>query len=359
MDQCLPLEEAIQYVSWLTLIDIYRGVMTLMAKQEEHITSREFAAPFVRVRGRLSRHGQVQWSPCLRTFREPRWIGAVAHPSIPPAIELSVEQTGPGIVQQPADYDYMITFEDGQGNILARAPTEPEFFAQNQEWAGFGQRLPYRRNTERVTLRRGEKELGALHVTRQLPEFALLYPLKAEQIDSKGVLHLRWEADPVGSKKHPLTFYVRFSADGKQWLRPGVNLKSTEFDLDLREMPGGNHCVVQVIATNGYQTAFAETPTFQLPRKLPELLLGDTSGPVLFAQGFSREEGPIVGESIVWLADDKKQVGSGATFDARRLRSGVHQITVRIKDQSGAMISQVLGVYDGETGLLVPPKVGL
>ena len=35
--------------------------------ENEPIESREFPAPFVRVRGRISRTGEVQWDPCLRT----------------------------------------------------------------------------------------------------------------------------------------------------------------------------------------------------------------------------------------------------------------------------------------------------
>jgi hypothetical protein len=52
-------------------------------------------------------------------------------------------------------------------------------------------------------------------------------------------------------------------------------------------------------------------------------------------------------------------MGTGASFDARRLKSGVHQITVSVKDQSGNVVSQKLGVYDGKTGLMVRPKPGL
>jgi hypothetical protein len=34
---------------------------------DDYTESEEFPAPFVRVRGRVSRSGQVHWSPCLRT----------------------------------------------------------------------------------------------------------------------------------------------------------------------------------------------------------------------------------------------------------------------------------------------------
>ena len=176
-----------------------------------------------------------------------------------------------------------------------------------------------------------------------------------------GILHVRWDLDKsekAPAKKYPLTYYVRYSADGRQWHRPGVNISGTSFDLDLREMPGGDRCVAQVIATNEYHTSYVETPPFAVPRKPPEILLATPKGPLLFAQGFSREEGPLVGKSIVWLADGKKEVGTGASFDARRLGGRVHLLAVRVTDSKGVVTLQHLGWYNGETGRQVGPRAG-
>jgi hypothetical protein len=129
-------------------------------------------------------------------------------------------------------------------------------------------------------------------------------------------------------------------------------------DLDLREMPGSERCIAQVIATNGYHTSYVETPHFGVPLKPPEILLATPRGPMLFAQGFSHEEGPLVGESIVWLADGKRAVGTGASFDARELRRGTHLLAVRVTDSKGAVTLQHLGWYDGETGRQVRSRPG-
>jgi hypothetical protein len=327
---------------------------------QTQIRSREFEAPFVRVRGRLNRNGQVQWSPCLRTFREPT---LEPKPRMPVPYHFPSPFTnrflkGRTFGTAQTSGEYVIAFEDAQKHILTSAPTVPEFFARDQESAVFGQRIPYRSETERVVLRLREKELGVLHVTKRLPEFALLQPVTVGDIDPSAVLRLRWKADASNPDEYPITYHVRFTSDGKSWVRPGVNLRSSEFDLSLPEMPGGDHCVAQVIATNGYQTAFVETPTFVLPRKSPKILVGSRDGPILFAQGFSREYGPIVDEHIVWFADEKKEVGRGGTFDVRRLRSGRHQVTVRIQDPSGMTTSLVLGIYHGNTGLRIRGKPG-
>jgi hypothetical protein len=370
--------------------------------EHDVIKSQPFDAPFVRVRGRLSRQGVVTWSPCFRTFHPPSWVtttpghepphniaaggpaeveaalqGGVPNPhyhAIVAAQQAASAQnpdvprdptgdpSGASQVVVPENGDgYVVAFEDAQGKVLAHAPVRIRFFAVDRQWALFTQRLPYRRDTHRVVLRRGERELGALVVPKHLPEFLLTHPLKSDEVDVHGVLHLRWElakSEEAEAKKAPLTYYVRYSADRRQWYRPGVNITDTLFDLDLREMPGGERCVAQVIATNGYQTSYVETPPFSVPRKSPEILLATPGGPLLFAQGFSREEGPLVGESIEWLVDGKRPIGTGASFDARRLGGRVRQMAVRVTDSRGMVTIQHLGWYNGETGLQVTPRAG-
>jgi hypothetical protein len=362
---------------------------------DDVIRSQSFDAPFVRVRGRLSRQGTVRWSPCLRTYRTPRWIegkpagapvrdgaaglaeqagitdprqptGAIAPPAAStgrpsPTVPAGPPKVGATAVAPPREGAYVVTFEDTRGQVLVRAPVRIRFFAPEREWALFTQRLPFHRDTHRVVLHHGERELGALAVSRQLPEFVLTHPLASQDVDVDGILHLRWDIDKsakTNSKKFPLTYYVRYSADRRQWHRCGVNITDTKFDLDLRQMPGGKSCVAQVIATNGYLNSYVETPPFSVPRKPPEILLATPSGPLLFAQGFSREEGPLVGEAIVWLADGTRPVGTGASFDVHRLGRRMHQLAVRVTDTSGAATLQHLGWYDGATGLRVGSRSG-
>lgn len=352
-----------------------------------HTESREFDAPYVRVRGRLSRQGEVRWSPCIRTFKEPEQrqhpdgpdshvvdsaTGAAraarraqagnGQPGSTRGARLSARlETGKreDIVGGPEGY--RIVFQDGKGETLAWAPTRPWFFATDNQWATFVERLPYRPETEKVALLLGNRELGALPVTRKLPEFDLVGPRTAKEIDTAGILHLRWgldAADKKANKEHPLTFFVRFSNDGEHWLRPGVNLRITEFDLDLRELPGGEKCVAQVLATNGYQTSYVETPPFALPQRPPRVMIGDGEGPILFAQGFSQSGSPITGERISWIVDREARA-HGGTFDVRQLGRGLHHVVVSVAEDDRENVSHAFGIYDGSTGLLVRNRVGL
>ncbi len=117
-------------------------------------------------------------------------------------------------------------------------------------------------------------------------------------------------------------------------------------------MPGGSRCFVQVIATNGYHTVVATTPVFHLPVGPPKLLLGPLDGPVLFAQGFSFEHGPLLGKPIEWSVDGRV-VGYGGTFDTRKRAKGQYFLTVSVTAPDGGKVKQDLGFYDGGSGRLV------
>ena len=311
--------------------------------EDRPIESKEFRAPFVRVRGRFSREWQVQWSPCLRTEKGPREVQAKN-----PGLQARLE-TRPKAVVKP-EGQYSVDFLDYKGNVLHTGPTEPRFFAKDQQWATFGARLPYHQQTQIVRLRRGERELGVMRVPTDRPCFTLLHPGEDACIDGSGVLHLRWCAHDTD---HPLTFFVRYSHNGRTWCRPGVNLRASNYYLDLREMPGGERCVVQVLATNGYRTSYVETRHFEVPAKLPEIFLGETGGPVLFAQGFSREHGPIAGQDVAWLIEDGTVVQHGGTLDVRSLAAGIHRVNVKVSDPGGKDRTLLVGTYDSATGLPV------
>jgi hypothetical protein len=311
----------------------------------KHIKSRTFEAPYVRIRGRISRRDEVRFSPCVRTFHRGRADSRVGrkrkakseprHPPLP----------------------YRVTIEDGGGKVFESEYFAVKFRASTREWTRFVVRLPYHGAAKRIAVYRDDKELGSLSFPAHAPEIVLLHPTSAHSIDPNNCLELDWK--PEGkSLEQSLTYFVRYSADGKRWCRPGgVNLTRTRYCVDLRLMEGGEHCRLQVLATNGYHTSYVETPEFTAPEKPMRILLGDMRGPMLFAQGFSHKHGPLIGEAIVWSVDGK-EVARGGSFDARRLRYGIRQIEVTASAPDGLTKQVVLGRYDCRTGFALPPPAG-
>ncbi len=264
----------------------------------------------------------MKWSPCLRTFRRP------------PAVAPRARQEG-----------YRVTLEDAKGRVLETALVEVRFIEADPEHATFGTRLAYRANARRVVLYRGDARLSTFPVVSGQPRFALIHPTHQRDIDPEGCVHVKWRA----TARKRLTYHIRFSANGTTWFRLAVNLQKQDHVLDLRPLPGGRRCRLQIIATNGYHTQYVELPRFALPGKSPELLTDGLGGPVLFVQGYSYEEGPIVGEAIVWHCDGRA-VASGGRFDVRQLREGVHEIAVALSLGGEERRREVLGLYDCRTG---------
>lgn len=311
---------------------------------KDHIQSREYTAPFIRIRGRVSRNGQVRWSPCVRTEKGDASLLRPRDPA----------DGNPTAIVVPAT-PYYIALLDYRGDVLATAPASPQFFSSSAEWATFVVRMPYQENVNFVRLlQRREQTLGELKVPTCRPYFTLLRPGRDSFIDSTGVLHLHW-ADH--DSQLPLTYYVRYSHNGKDWLRPGVNLRGSDYYLDLREMPGGPHCVAQVLATNGYRTAFVQTRPFDVAVKPLEIMLGDATNPVLFAQGYSRQDGPITGNSIAWHTQAGQVVARGGTFDARTLPVGTHALSVSVRGPAGDVRTDLVGHYEGGTGRRLGPAM--
>lgn len=304
------------------------------------IESRAFPGPFVRVRGRLSREGEVHWDLALRTEKG----GAVQSPAMRMQSARFVDRQD----------KHWVDFLDYSGRVLVSEPVRLRFLAKEQQRAPFTARLPYHDQTQIIQIRRGERVLGRMSVPTDRPCFTLLSPGADACINPSGVLHLRWA--PCDSE-YPITFYVRYSHDGRNWVRPGVNLNVNDYYLDLREMPGGKRCVVQVLGTNGYRTSYVQTRYFEVPVKPPELFVGEALGPVLFAQGFSRQEGALDSENLVWLIDGGATYRSGGSLDVRSLGPGVHQIGLQVRDHAGQQCTCLLGIYDSRTGgrLTQPP----
>lgn len=305
---------------------------------DDYNESEEFHGKYVRVRGRVSRSGEVSWSPALRTHKGPR--------DQPSHGDLQVRSVDVGAAR--GSY-HTVAFLDYRDETLESVGVMPDFFAKQQDWATFVARLPYHPQTQAIVLRSGDRELGRLDVPTDRPYFTLLHPNEDDFIDPTGVLHLHWAGHDT---EHVMTFFVRYTHNGDDWVRPGVNLHQNDFYLDLSQMPGGKRCRVEVIATNGYRTSYVKTRHFEVPVKPPELLLGENDGPILFAQGFSREHGPITGEAIAWLADEKI-VHRGGSLDVRTLAKGIHRIAVSVSDSSGDDRAELVGTFDTSTGARV------
>jgi hypothetical protein len=156
----------------------------------------------------------------------------------------------------------------------------------------------------------------------------------------------------------PLTASVLYSADGGASFRAlGVDLTETSLAYDASRLPGGEAAFVRVITSDGFLTSSADSPSFAVGNKPPQVtILSPTEGEtalagapiVLSAEASDLEDGDLPETSIRWSSDVAGDLGAGNPL-ATDLGPGMHRITVLAADSDGdeTVASVALLVVDG------------
>lgn len=318
--------------------------------KESPIQSSEFRAPFVRVRGRISRKGNVLLDYCLRTFHQPN-MASFVQKRVHGTASQQPEQNVIAQVDQTSNKVVRLDLLDKHHTILDTGCALLDFVFKEVSWGVFVQRLNYKQNAEIVRVSLGGRKLDEFPLVNRLPNFQLHIDPDPFDPNVDGVCTLSWASKDVPER--PYKYYVRYSGDGKNWHRPAVNLKTDGFRLDLSDMPGGEACVISVIASNGYNAAVASMKPFSLRRRPAKALLSGLEGPILFAQGFTLEYGPISPGHIRWMMNGTDVIGTTGSFDVRRLGPGIHKISVWINDPNTKWTEHPLGTFDCGTGIRI------
>src|SRR5918994_1118531 len=102
-----------------------------MADDQNWIESEEFKAPFVRVRGRVSRRNEVTWSPCIRTFKGPDGLQHSEENGKPRDVTLQWDGVARDVViaVPPNEGDYWLEFQTDKGKTLEVSPVRVRWFA--------------------------------------------------------------------------------------------------------------------------------------------------------------------------------------------------------------------------------------
>lgn len=145
-----------------------------------------------------------------------------------------------------------------------------------------------------------------------------------------------WTADhPAGLA---VECFLRYSwDDGRTWSRLTVGDNSLSQVVDFDQLPGGEHCVLALVATDGINTTSVDSARFSVPRKacvamIQHPLEGSRHAadePVLLhGQGFWREENRPEFEQLAWYTSSDTQPASTGRLGQLQLAPGQHTITL-------------------------------
>ena len=198
--------------------------------------------------------------------------------------------------------------------------------------------------------RAGGAVIGSRAAGSGRPTIVLTKPAAGDSIDD--VLRLRWNAsDPDGDA---LMYTARYSHDGgATWVALGNSTTSTMLDVDLSDgLPGGDAALVQVIASDGLNSAEVTVGPLAVRKHAPratmmneqyeELTPTRTAAAahnqtvVLRGRGYDAEDGNLEGPGLQWeVTGPVTRSGQGMTLSLAGLPPGMYDVRLTATDGDG------------------------
>jgi hypothetical protein len=146
-----------------------------------------------------------------------------------------------------------------------------------------------------------------------------------------------------------LTYALQYSTDGSNWMPVAVGLKQASYDLNGASLPGSDAARIRVLASDGFNTASADSATFAVAKKAPlvsieapdSMIAGRDLSAIGVATDFQDE---VIPEQSKRWAIDGNAVGQGAELSLMSLTPGTHKITFTATNSQGLSASASVGI---------------
>jgi len=276
------------------------------------------------------------------------------------------------------DGPYSVELVDAAGKVLTQRSfrpatsdgtqgPEPASSELTQEAAAgrFNLVLPAPDGVAAIVFKYEGVEIGGTKVSRRAPTVGWVAPADGEAWGTSGMHSLSWQAsDPDGD---PLQYLVQFTRDGgATWQTIAAGLADPELVVDAGLLPGVDRSAFRVLASDGFYTSEATSPTLSVERKPPvvhlyppEYDLSEGAPVLLQAVATDLEDGPLPASSLSWTADGSQRLGDTSTILVPSLAEGSHEITVTAVDQDGQIAQDTVTLVVGPAyPVLLPQRRG-
>lgn len=224
--------------------------------------------------------------------------------------------------------------------------------------------LPNLETVEAVQVVRDGVVLSERRKTNNPPVINLLTPAGGQNVGA--VLEVTWSAsDPDGDS---LVYSILYSKDGGATFETiGVDIKGTSIQYDTSHLGGSENAIIRVLATDGFNSAFVDSPPFRVGLKPPELsITSPQDGVTLFsgapvvmeASASDLEDGPIPPENILWSSDIAGNLGTGNPLNVI-LPLGNHVITATTQDSDGNQVISTVQVTIADGAIAPRAQAGV
>jgi hypothetical protein len=146
---------------------------------------------------------------------------------------------------------------------------------------------------------------------------------------------LTWTARHIDERPlHAIVVYDPVGDDG--WRPVSLVTEELSYEVDLRQLPGGPHCRLGVVCSDGFNTVQVASPPFPLPLRpcqafivapLDQERFAVGERVVLRGQGYWLEEDQPEEADLRWWSSLDGPLGRGGTLSAT-LSPGLHALTL-------------------------------
>jgi len=261
--------------------------------------------------------------------------------SIPEQVALEMEDRVKAAREDLISSQYRITVENENGRILeSKAIIDWTADGPQSDSLWFSEVILFPESSTTVKIRNKTTVLIEYNVSPNIPEVG---SVEVEKVKG-GSLEVTWSADDKDGDT--LLFDVLYGYGGGKYWKPlaiGHNSEAIQIS-NTEELPGTDQATIRVLASDGLNTAQADSQPFHISNKSPQsAILSPTEGSVICAgrtavfEGYSldREDGPLSGDSMEWWSDKVGLLGVGREIGVRELATGIHEISLIAVDGSG------------------------
>jgi hypothetical protein len=229
------------------------------------------------------------------------------------------------------------------------------------ETRSFNMLMPYDPATAAIVLAEDSTELARQTVSPSPPSVEVLSPNGGENIS--GTMTIEWDAsDPDGDT--PL-FTVQYSPNGgADWQTLATDYYTQTLVLgDLSTIPGSNNALIQVMASDGVNTASDTSDgPFQVATQPPDAHISQPTNEAVFTtdvqiilngNGLDAEDGPLGDSALQWFVDGAS-VGAGKELALSSLSAGRHVITLKAVDSDDDKGTHSVQILVGDERVFLP-----
>jgi hypothetical protein len=241
---------------------------------------------------------------------------------------------------------YTVELQDASGHVLYTQHFDLAQLSNDdpQTEGGFRLVLPWTDGVKKTVYKYQDQVIGHTTASAHAPTLALTSPSGGESWVASGQQTITWTA--ADADHNPLSYMVQYSSDGGvTWSMLAANLTDTSFTFDGDYLPGSDHGVLRVLATDGFNTTFVDSNQITVAAKAPLIAITsplasisfDFGAPVILqAAGTDLQDGPLTnGEQFAWSSSRDGSIGSGNPLILTNLSVGTHTLTLSVRNASG------------------------